>query len=336
MVEVGRLSASKLTTFFGCPMAYYLKYVKHEWIPQNIRLLFGKSIHYMLDRFYEVSYKSAESFSNFWKYYWSGIISGKFLEGKDKERLKILEYPFMGRNKSGKKTEKVLVVGNHVKFNPIKKNKKGVYEEDPVGEFFNYMRIGEDILKRFYKRHINKEPPIEREKRYYINLFGHPFVAILDRVDKINGEYYLTDYKTDKFCPLKDSFILHRHPQFTVYSAVFREVFKDLFGKVVEKNILYYHLRTGNVLKTKRNQIDYDYVKALMDTAQRRIENNEFVPFYGFHCKDCDWKVPCEKYSVFYDGPRIDLENRILEADPFLLWHNPEERKIWLEMAEER
>ena len=164
-----------------------------------------------------------------------------------------------------------------------------------------------------------------------MDLFGHPIIAILDRIDKYNGEHYLCDYKTDKNPPKINSFVLHRHPQFTLYSKVFREVFDE-----IEKNILYYHLRSGKVLKTKRNEKDYDYLKQLMDIAQKRIEEEDFYPFYGFHCKFCDYQVSCEKYSLSFDGPRIDLENKIISAEEFTSWHTNEEREQWIEMAEER
>tara|TARA_Y100000310_G_scaffold323648_1_gene384347 strand:+ start:1332 stop:2324 length:993 start_codon:yes stop_codon:yes gene_type:complete len=327
MAKVGRLSASKITTLFGCSMAYFLHYVEHVRVPSGVQLVFGKSQHYMLDRFYDVNYKSAETFSNFWKYYWFKQCVGEFLKGKEKKNTEIIEYPYNGKDDNGKKVEKKLRLGDHVKF-----------YENPVGEFFGYMKLGTNILTRFYNRHYkekledgDRKPPIEREKRYYIDLFGHPVIAILDRIDKYKGEYYLSDYKTDKNPPKTDSFVLHRHPQFTLYSKVFRQVFN-----ATEKNILYYHLRSGEILRTKRSQKDYDYLKWLMDKSQERIEKEDFYLFYGFHCKFCDYKVACEDYSQSYGGPRIDKGNKIIPAQEFTGWHTNEEMEQWLEMSEER
>lgn len=107
MAEVGKLSPSKITCYKGCPLAYYLRYVEHVKVPQHVRLAFGKDIHYMLQRFYQVNYKSAESFSKYWKFYWFRSISGDSLKGKAKQELKITEYPI--------KEDFILKIGNHVK-----------------------------------------------------------------------------------------------------------------------------------------------------------------------------------------------------------------------------
>ena len=235
MAEVKRLSASKLVTLFNCSFAYYLKYIQHEEIPQNVQLVFGKAIHYLLDKFYKVNYKSPETFSKFWKYYWFNLISGDFLKGKKKESLKVKAYPYIGKNENRERIEKKLLVGDHIKF----------FSDDPIGAFFGYMGLGSRILENFYIKHKDKPPPIEREKRIYMNLFGHNLVAILDRIDKYQGAYYLTDYKTNKRLPEQNSFLLHKHPQFTIYSKVFREIYQEK-----EKSILYYHLRTGKILKS--------------------------------------------------------------------------------------
>jgi hypothetical protein len=126
MVEVGKTSATKLTTYFGCSLAYFIKYVMHEKVPQNFRLVFGKSIHYMLEKFYEVNFKSAESFGKFWKRYWFSAVAGDFLKGREKERLHVQEIiPNL------KKPEFVIKIGNHVNMG-----------SEPVGTFFNCMRLG--------------------------------------------------------------------------------------------------------------------------------------------------------------------------------------------------
>ena len=326
MAEVGKLSASKLTTYEGCSLSYYLRYIKHEKVPSNVRLVFGKDIHYMLERFYKVNYKSAESFSKYWKFYWMSSVSGDFLKGKEKKNLQVQEFKL--------KDDFILKVGDHVNLGP-----------EPVGVFFGYMKLGEDILKRFYNRHIieknpnnkKRKPPIFTEKSFgvkkdepfYIN--GHLVRGVLDRVDETNKGDYITDYKTDKSSPGYDSFVLHRHPQFTIYSYAFRK----LFGKE-EKEILYYHLRSGKVFTTHRSEKDYDYIKKVLDKVADGITNDKFVPFYGFHCNFCDLKPACEKYSIpYHGGPRIDLEGKIKPANEFNDWEA--EVPNWMEdQAEER
>lgn len=313
MADVGKLSPSKITTYKGCSFSYYLKYIMHEKVPSNVRLAFGKGIHYMLERFYDVNYKSAESFSKYWKYYWTSDVAGNFLKGKEKKNLDVQEFDL--------KDDFKVRIGNHVDLGP-----------EPVGVFFGYMRLGENILERFYNRHKQLPPPIKKEFAFGVkkdepfDIDGIPVRGVFDRIDENDKGAYITDYKTDKSSPEKDSFVLHRHPQFTIYSYAFRK----LFGKE-EEAILYYHLRSGNVFKTHRSEKDFDYIKRLINEVAEGITKDYFAPFYGFHCNFCDLKTACEKYSIpHHGGPRIDLEGKIIGAKIFEEWDS-EEIPDWME-----
>lgn len=298
------LSASKLALWDSCPMAFFLRYIQHEKIPENVALTFGKTIHYYANIFYSKNFKSPESFANSWKRYWWAICSGEFLKKKNSV------YEVTQHTLSNGKT---LDLRTDIKFGP-----------DPPGVFFGYMTLGKNILTRFYKRHKIKAPPEEREKRRIVNLFGHKIIIIFDRIDRINGRLYVTDYKTDKKCPDKDSFILHRAQQFTIYSAAA----KDIFG-VEDAAILYYHLRSGQVLKTKRSERDFIYLQHMLNNASEGIEkalnSGDFVPRYGYRCNFCDSKVPCERYSISHGGPKIIHSGEIIPAEPFTEWYTPEE-----------
>ena len=318
MAEVGRLSASKITTYEGCSLAYYLKYIAHEKVPENIRLAFGKASHYMLNKFYKVNFKSAESFANFWKHYWDSVVAGDFLKGKAKDELKVLEFV--------QPNDFVVRIGSHLDMGA-----------NPLGSYWGYRKLGANILSQFYQKHKNRQPPLYREKSFgkrkddIIKINEHLVTGVFDRIDEYQEEFYITDYKTDKASPASDSFILHRHPQFTLYSYVFREIFKK-----PEKAILYYHLREGKRYETHRSEADYEYLKKLLDEVAEGITNDRFVPFYGVHCSFCDYKTACEKYAIsHHGGPRIDLEGKIKPAKEFQEWDA--EAPTWIEiMAEER
>jgi len=318
MADVGRISASKITTYKGCSMAYFLQYIAHEQVPEDGRLIFGKAIHWMLERFYDVDYKSPESFAKFWKYYWFRQVSGEGLKGKQRANLHQQEFRLKG--------DFVVKVGNHVTLG-----------QDPVGALFGYMRLGENILKRFYLRHKLKPHPHATEysfggkKSEILEIAGVPIRVIFDRVDQMNGDWYITDYKTDKRSPKEDAFTLHRHPQFTLYSWAFRKLFN-----ADEKAILYYHLRSGEVLKTHRSEDDYSYLQRLVEEVATGIEKDVFVPFYGFHCNMCRYKAVCEKYCIqYHGGPRIDDRGKIKSAETFDEWN--QDIPNWMEdQAEER
>jgi hypothetical protein len=140
MRKKGKLSATKITTYKGCSMAFFLHYVAGEKVPTNVRYAFGKAIHYFAELFYKRRFKSPESFAGFWKYYWTSTVSGDFLRGRQKRELQSYEYGYFAKNKeTGEKEERTLRVGDHVFLG-----------ENPVGVFFGYMRLGEKILKNFF------------------------------------------------------------------------------------------------------------------------------------------------------------------------------------------
>ncbi|MFH1823381.1 MAG: PD-(D/E)XK nuclease family protein [archaeon] len=338
------LSASKIALWDTCQMAFFLRYIEHVKIPESVVLTFGKRVHHLLDHFYKVDFVSPESFMRFGRGDWFRTLSGSTLKGKRLERLVVQRYPKkpgLPIDQEDPRGERgYLEIGDHVSFGPRLEdgrtnhyNEKGRPIPHPkIGVAFDYMRRSDGILTRFHRRHKNKEPPIEREKRRTVNLFGFPVIVVFDRIDKTEDGWYLTDYKTGKKCP-EDSFELHRRPQFTIYSKAFRQILGEK-----ERNILYYHVESGKVLKTKRNEIDYDYLEALFQRIssemEKAVDTGQFVPHYGYHCKFCDYKPECEKYSVSYDGPPIANGRRIIPAEEFTGWHSEDELTELL--AEER
>ncbi len=309
MAEIKKLSASKISTYTNCSMAYFLKYVEHKKVPTNVRFSFGKAIHYMLEEFYKKNFKSPESFGGYWNFYWSMLVAGDNLKGKQKRELQVTEHSL--------KNGGVVKIGSHVDLG----------NWDPVGLFFGYMKVGNNILQEFYKKHIiekrendkGRKPPIEIEKAFGVkktepfSINGYPIQGYIDRIDEKNGKW-IVDYKTDKSIP--DAFVLHRNLQFSIYSYAFREIFKEK-----EKGILYYHLRSLQPFKTYRSEKDYDYVKRVLDEVAGGITKDKFFPMYGFKCKFCDYKVHCEDYAMeHHGGPKISLEGKIKTAETFDEW----------------
>lgn len=335
MADPGKLSPSKVTTYLGCSFAYCLQYVLHEWVPINVRLAFGQKIHWMLDNLYDLNFKTADTFASSWCYHWRRTVSGDNLRESQKNKIgfEFRDYEYTGRDEEGKQVKKSLRVGSHIDLGP-----------NPLGTFFAYRTLGVNILKRFYERHMcekngKRNPPVARElafgvkKDEPVEIGGHLVRGVFDRIDRNEEGYFITDYKTDRSSPGRNSFVLHRNIQFTTYSMAFRQIFQE-----VEKSILYYHLRTGDVFKTHRSERDFDYVKALFDKVVRGIENEDFVPFYGFHCGMCDRQRVCEKYShPHHGGPRIDLEGIIIGADKSDIYDIDAQIPEWMEaQSEER
>lgn len=272
--SINILSPTKIAVYITCPFMYRLKYIEHKKVPTSINMVFGKEIHYMLEQFYKKNYKSADSFANTFKYRWAKVIAGDFLKGKEKEALQTQKFPYILKN--GGKIE--YKIGNHIK----------IAGDEPIKIFFSYRALGVKILTDFYNKHKNEQyQPIELEKRFRMDFRGYRLRGVIDRIDNQNGSHYIADYKTDKHAP-QDSFSIDRHPQFTIYSWAFRQ----LYGKK-EKGILYYHLRSMKTFLTQRSEKDYDYLEQLCETVSEGILKEQFVQKYGYQCGFCDYKDAC-------------------------------------------
>lgn len=334
--RIKKLSASKITLWRHCPLAFFQRYVAHERVPDDIRLAFGKSIHYFLNQFYEKNYKTPDSFANSWSWYWRRFISGEGIQ--DKKILEVLtkkKFPtFRQRPKdldNPTEEEGFLEMGSHISFGHYVEDGRTYLEENGVmgrhpkaNIMFGYMSLGRSMLRRFFERHKGKEPPFIREKRFDLDLFGHDVIVIFDRVDKWpDGRWTITDYKTNKHPP--GEFEFPRNVQFTLYSYAARKLFeKELGGE--EKAMYHYHLRDGRIFETHRSQDDFVYLEKLLeDTAEgidRALKTGNFVPYYSWKCPSCDFVSPCSKYSPHHGGPRILTDNKTFRTLTFEGWED--------------
>ncbi len=160
-----------------------------------------------------------------------------------------------------------------------------------------YALIAMKILSNFYDKNINinRENILYHEKTIIQEFEGYKLLGKLDRIEKTKEGIEIIDYKTSKLSPKdpKASFVLHHSVQFTEYSKIFR-----LWKKTKESGLQLYHLRSGKLFETKRSEKDYNYLYQLIRTTDKRIKEGDFTPFYGFHCKLCDYIYECNKRKV--------------------------------------
>jgi len=297
MAKVGVLSASKITSYEFCPLHFYFRYISHEKVAEPSCFTFGKAIHYMLKLFYDKNFKSAENFTKFWKYYWYVFKLGIKFETSD------------GRKQTFKELDK--------QVRKLKEEKKFNFKN--FYEVTYYANLGARILKKFYHKNLPK--PKLYEKKFKIKFKGHEIQGVWDRIDDTDEGPILLDYKTDRYSPKskEDLFLLHRHPQFTIYDLAHRIE----FGRAPRK-IIFHHLRTGKAVKTKRSKEDHDYLNALLDKVAYGIESDEFTPFYSpFKCRKCMYIGPCAHFGIGV-GPKLrELEKAMAvepDIDPFFSW----------------
>jgi CRISPR/Cas system-associated exonuclease Cas4 (RecB family) len=316
MAEVGILSPSKLLAYLHCSKQYDFNYVKHEKVPEGIAFIFGKSIHYFVDNFYDKNFKSDTSFANSWNFYWRRVYSGENLKGKQKENLKVSDY----FSEDGK----VVRVGNHI----------NIWGMDPINTFFGRLSSGRAMLKKFYNRHIiekkendsGREPPFLREWRFgnkkdqRFKIKGHFLSGRIDRGDRINGKVFLIDYKTDKKLPKDRVFDVLKSLQFTIYDLAFEDFFSEK-----AKAMVYYNLKEGKTIQVPLSKQHYDYLYSILDFVSNGISKDLFFrranPREDYLCGYCDFKNLCIKSLDEGEGNlESDLEKSIRESKEFEEW----------------
>jgi len=286
------LSPSNISIYTLCPFAYYLRYIEHERVPVSLNLVFGSEIHKMLKEFYKKDFKSSESFVNYWRHRWKSAIAGDFLKGKEKELLNTRLINYNLKKEDGSIEIKI---GDHIRF-----------LDDELKGYFSYRNLGDSILRRFYERHKGKNDPVHTEKRFSFDFRSFKIRGVIDRIDRNEKGVYITDYKTDKSNPKENPSLLHNNVQLTIYSAAYRSIFRE-----DERAILFYHLRSGDAIITKRSDKDFDCLEKICETVSENILKENFVPHYGSHCKFCDYIQPCNGYSYNNEGPIKIEDNEI-------------------------
>ena len=293
MADPKTISASKVAFYRGCPLACYFRYEyrdkndKKLIVPISPPLAFGVEMHYMADQLY-----------------------------KKKEKGKLVK----GVPKWADVDKCIGMWGYRWRLISAEKKCRGIpVKFSSEGEKWMYYWDGVKILKGFYNKMITLPWPAETETRKDSEIGGEKVMAKIDRLDlrEENGDLQqiISDYKTDRKSPIKSTFLLHRLPQFTLYSYVHEK------NTGIRPHLSLLHLRSGKAFKTRRNNGDYEYLEAIIKDTADSIRKDRFVPFFGFHCNMCDYRdYPCREYGMGVDGKLKALEESMKTAPEIADW----------------
>ncbi len=156
-----------------------------------------------------------------------------------------------------------------------------------------YFADGEDILKRFYQKHIaDFQIPFFVEYKFDFKVDGVPITGRIDRIDKTpDGKLSVTDYKTGK--ALEKERVL-TDGQLTLYQIACEE----LLGAPVSR-LSFYHLPTlkEQVIERHTEEIVSDLRKKITRVASS-ISKELFEPSPSEQrCRWCDYKPLCPVYQ---------------------------------------
>lgn len=162
---------------------------------------------------------------------------------------------------------------------------KRIIEEDDV--FISWPQTrkmeteGAEMLGRYHEQ-LNEgvfpKEPLELEKEFRIPFAGTYIVGRIDKVDLVQGQYIITDFKSGKAKP--DPWFLRHNLQLTAYAWACQ----TLYG-AIPKEVVWHHLRTGELLASERTQTDIDDLKRLIENAVNM--NKQGIRHRIFHESVC-------------------------------------------------
>lgn len=286
-------SSTKLGTLTRCPRNYKYMYVDHVKIPTLFVLAFGITMHRMLELFYTTNFKSEDSFAGYFARYWNDV---KFDKNK---RIGFVKVP----------------------------------NEDSRPYIFGYYkRLGEAILRNFYKRDLPRRDKLfaERrealtgarllsakankkkeflsglslfpvvEKKFKIRFEGYDIRGNIDRIDLWKEGIVFFDYKTDKHkqSPTDLNILKNPNHQFTIYDLALKSLFPDheLTGRyLLHLRTLAKDARANPLIPVFKNAVDFNALAVSLKNAQDIVDRKAFDRNVGYHCRYCSYNEPCSR-----------------------------------------
>lgn len=174
-----------------------------------------------------------------------------------------------------------------------------------IQEFKNRWLI---YLENFYK----KNHPFENikvvwtELQIYIDLWDWiKYQWFIDRLDKTDRIFTVTDYKTNKSLPSQDEIFYQE--QLTIYALGVRQKYGKYFDKIYW-NLEYLHFETTDrweIDDEKISQVQEKYKNLSLEIETKKAEHalwieNSFPANESALCKFCDYKELCPLFSQLY------------------------------------
>lgn len=114
----------------------------------------------------------------------------------------------------------------------------------------------------------------------------HRIKGVIDQIwRRPDGRLLIVDLKTSKQKP--DHLMLRADPQFTLYWHAAREKFGE------EPLMAWYHLRTGELIYTKRTANDLLIAKEMLEEAKVKVTSKMFARNINYHCNFCPYMTAC-------------------------------------------
>lgn len=255
-----RLSFTQITAFAKCPLQYKYAHILHVPVFGRYQMSFGKSMHNALQRFME-----------------------HILPGKIVPQASLFEVPVAPKEPPT--------------INELLK----MLDECWIDEWYpdeqtkqEYRERGKEAMRAFHAKLLAEKPqPAYLEKGFTLKIGEVCVKGRIDRIDTFEDGVEIIDYKTGEAKDEKLSWDDRR--QLVLYAMAVEQCFPQ---PIKVKKLTYYYLESGTSVSFEPDEDDKDRLANDILDFMAKIQQSDFSPTPGYHCRWCDFKDICEHAAV--------------------------------------
>jgi DNA helicase-2/ATP-dependent DNA helicase PcrA len=260
-----KFSFTQLKAFETCPMQYKFAHILSVPTRGKFTFSFGKTMHATLQKFFDL-----------------------MLKRKNHEQTDLFNF---SKNGNDAQPETIKTSNNVPSLDELLK----IYEETWIDDWYEsklhhdeYKNKGREILKAFYKSHINNWPKVrELEKGFNLKIENCTVFGVIDRIDEVDGGIEIIDYKTGNV-PSDEKYL--DKDQLLIYQLAAQEV---LSAKPVL--LSYYYLDENKKISFLGTDNELKAIKEKIIETVEKIKKSDFPPKPNLiNCRNCDFKDICE------------------------------------------
>ena len=150
-----------------------------------------------------------------------------------------------------------------------------------------YERQGLEQLEQFLAARASETPPevLDTERTFSVEIGGAKIRGRIDRLDQADGGVAIVDYKTGK---PKDQDEADESLQLSIYAIAAQRQWQ-----LEPRRLVFYNLENNQAVTTERSPKDLEKAEQQVRMAVQNIEQGNFEPNPGWHCRWCAYRSLC-------------------------------------------
>lgn len=151
---------------------------------------------------------------------------------------------------------------------------------------------GDAALREYFdknKKHFSKPTykVLAVEQKFKVPYKKWYLMGYIDKIESHDSRVYVVDYKTGNWIPTQEE--VDKSLQLTIYSYAYR-----YYEDVPETGLYFHYLKDNTILKTSRQEEDYDILTKILEEIDRVVATNSYTPTEDPNtCSNCVYSSLC-------------------------------------------